>query len=114
MIRRLAEAPGSTDIRILLTHAPDAALLLPRDSRVDLVVAGHTHGGQIQLPLVGPLVTFSRVPRDVAGGGLHVLDGTQVYVSRGVGCERGQAPQIRFLCPPEVSLLTLASIPPAR
>ena len=81
---------------------------LPADTRVDLVVAGHTHGGQLRLPGLGPLVTASNVPRRVGGGGLHRLGGSRrVYVSRGVGMERGQAPRMRFLCPPEVSLLTL-------
>lgn len=106
-IARLEHADDRHAIRILLSHAPDAVLGLPRDSNIDLVVAGHTHGGQVQLPLFGPLLTATRVPREVAGGGLHVLNGNRVYVSRGVGWERGQAPRIRFLCPPEVSLLSL-------
>jgi len=81
--------------------------MLKTPSRIDLVVAGHTHGGQVQLPLVAPLLRVSRVPPSVAAGGLHHLDGRRIYVSRGVGHERGQAPRIRFLCPPEISLLTL-------
>ncbi|HTE06996.1 MAG TPA: metallophosphoesterase, partial [Planctomycetota bacterium] len=75
--------------------------------RVDLVVAGHTHGGQVRLPWIGPLITLTAVPRAVAGGGLHELNGTPLYVSRGVGHEQGDAPRVRFLCPPEISLLTL-------
>jgi hypothetical protein len=102
------EAPaGSDDIRILVSHYPDAALALGPGTRVDLVVAGHTHGGQVVLPGFGPPVTLSDVPRRVAAGGYHRLGDAAVYVSRGVGCERGQAPRIRFLCPPEVSLLEL-------
>jgi predicted MPP superfamily phosphohydrolase len=49
----------------------------------------------------------------VAAGGLHAIDGNPIYVSRGVGCERGQAPRIRFFCPPEISLLTLGPEPGA-
>jgi hypothetical protein len=108
MIDRLQNTSGPEDICILLAHLPDAVFALPSPSRIDLVVCGHTHGGQIQLPLWGPLLTFSHVPRWVAAGGLHDLDGRRIYVSRGVGYERGQAPRIRFLCPPEVSLLTLS------
>jgi uncharacterized protein len=96
-------------VRILLNHYPDAVLGLSRTSPIDLVVAGHTHGGQVQIPWIGPLVTFSRVPRHVAGGGLHRVDGHRIFVSRGAGHERGQAPRLRLFCPPEVSLITLRS-----
>jgi hypothetical protein len=88
---------------------PDVALGLRPGSRIDLVVAGHTHGGQVVLPGFGPPMTLSHVPRAVAAGGLHDLGGNAIYVSRGVGCERGQAPRIRFLCPPEVSLLEVGA-----
>ena len=49
----------------------------------------------------------SRVPRSVGAGGLHSLDGRRIYVSRGVGVERGQAPRLRLGAVPEVSLITL-------
>ncbi len=107
LTERFEARPGTGDIRLLLAHRPDAAKWLAPDTRVDLVVAGHTHGGQLQLPLVGPLTTASDVPRDVAAGGLHSLGGRQLYVSRGIGVERGQAPRLRFGAPPEVSILTL-------
>ncbi len=95
------------DLRILLAHRPDVIYALDSPSRVDLVVAGHTHGGQVVLPFVGALITLSSVPNEVARGGYHELDGRRVYVSRGVGCERGVAPRVRFNCRPEVSCLTL-------
>jgi uncharacterized protein len=98
---------GDNDVRILLSHRPDSVQSLPPNSRIDLVIAGHTHGGQVQLPGIGPLITLSRVPNTVAAGGLHEMDGNCIYVSRGLGRERGQAPSIRFLCPPEITLLTL-------
>lgn len=110
-INAVAAMPGDEDIRILLAHRPDAVLELAEHSRIDLVIAGHTHGGQVVLPFFGPPITLSDVPRRVAAGGLHELDGNRIYVSRGVGCERGQAPPLRFLCPPEISLLTLGAIP---
>lgn len=105
----LESRPGRSDLRLLLAHRPDAVFPLPRDARTDLVVAGHTHGGQVRIPLVGPPVTMSGVPREVAAGGLHTMPGgRRIYVSRGVGLERGgHAPRLRVLCPPELSLLTL-------
>ncbi len=72
------------------------------------MVAGHTHGGQVQLPIVGPLTIASRVPRSVGAGGLHDLRGRTIYVSRGVGVERGQAPRLRLGAPPEVAIVTLS------
>ncbi|NLX06019.1 MAG: phosphohydrolase [Phycisphaerae bacterium] len=105
-IETLLTDPGD-DIRILVSHLPDVVLELPENSRIDLVVSGHTHGGQVQLPLIGPLMTLSRVPAAIAAGGLHTHRGNRIYVSRGVGHEQGQAPTIRFLCPPEISLITL-------
>lgn len=97
--------PGT--ITILVAHRPDTVLHLPESSRVDLTVAGHTHGGQIVVPGFGPLVTLSDVPRDVARGGLSRVDGNQIYVGPGVGIERGDAPQVRLFNRPAVAILTL-------
>lgn len=105
--RALEQRPGARDVRLLLVHHPDPVLRLQPDTRVDLVVSGHTHGGQVQIPLYGPYRTASAVPRDVGAGGLHTLDGRRVYVSRGIGVERGQAPKLRLGAPPEVSVLEL-------
>lgn len=102
----LESSPGD-DLRILLAHHPDWILELAPDSRVDLVVAGHTHGGQVQLPLIGPLITMSHVPRAVASGGLSEHEGNAVFVTSGVGREQQGAPQIRFLARPSVAILTL-------
>lgn len=95
------------ELRLVLAHRPDVALTLGPQSRTDLLVCGHTHGGQVQLPFFGPPFILSQVPRSVGAGGLHVIDGHALYVSRGVGWEHGHAPRVRFNCRPEVSLLTL-------
>jgi predicted MPP superfamily phosphohydrolase len=99
-----AEDPA--DLRILLTHRPDAVYEVP-DGGADLVVAGHTHGGQVRLPWIGPLITMSDVPRDVAAGGLHELNGVPLYLSNGVGMERHTAPQVRFGDRPSIGIVTL-------
>ena len=99
---------ASDDLRLLLAHSPDAVTELADDSSVDLVISGHTHGGQVAIPLFGPPVTATeRVDRDVAAGGLSEVDGNAIYVSTGIGVERGQAPQVRFLVPPSYGLLTV-------
>ena len=99
------------DIRLVLSHRPRVVESLPPACRTDLVVAGHTHGGQVALPWLGPPLVLSPLPNRVGAGGLHELDGRRLYVSRGVGMERHQAPRIRFGAPPEVTLLTLESVP---
>jgi len=107
LIARMERKDAEGDIRILMAHSPDAALLMSRGSRIDLLVSGHTHGGQVVIPLWGPPLTLARIPKSIAAGGLHDFSDFQLYVSRGVGLERHQAPRVRFLCPPEVTLLTI-------
>lgn len=94
-------------LHIVLGHCPNFAL-----GRVDadLLVAGHTHGGQVRLPLVGPLLTFSAVPRRWAHGATEIAPGKLLVVSRGIGMERGKAPRLRLLCRPE---LVLVEVKPA-
>ena len=92
------------DHRIVISHSPDFIDAMPE--RVDLVLAGHTHGGQVVIPFFGPPRTASRLPRLYAGG-LNDYRGTPLHVSRGVGMERGFTPPVRFLCPPEICVLDL-------
>ncbi len=94
--------PGS--FTILLAHHPPLVYRLPPNS-VDLMLAGHTHAGQIRLPLIGPLwPTFEGIPRKYCHG-LHEVNGTSLYVSAGVGCS--WAVPFRIGCPPEIALITL-------
>ena len=103
----LRAASGGDAVTILLSHRPDTVLGLPPSAGIDLTVAGHTHGRQIAVPGFGPLTTLSNVPRRVGAGGLHEVAGNRIYVSTGVGMERGQAPQLRFFVPPSVAVLEL-------
>ena len=90
------------DACLLLSHNPDFVERI-RDPRVDLVLSGHTHGGQIVLPFVGAPITASRYGQKYVHG-LVQGPSARVYVSRGVGTI---GPPIRFGAPPEVTLLTL-------
>ncbi len=87
---------------IVLGHAPDIALGNPP---ADLIVAGHTHGGQVRLPGIGPLITMSQVPRKWAAGVNLLPNGATLVVSRGIGMERRDAPRLRFGCRPELVVL---------
>lgn len=96
----------SVDMTIVVAHQPDEIGKV-RNHPVDLLVAGHTHGGQVTIPLIGPIITASSVPRHVAAGGLNELYGIPVYVSTGVGRERGTAPQVRFGARPSIGLINV-------
>ncbi|MBD2204584.1 metallophosphoesterase [Calothrix sp. FACHB-1219] len=118
----------STTPRIVLSHNPDTAKILEQ-WRVDLQLSGHTHGGHIALPGIGPLVfhykkllkklpkklrswvslflgDFSKVVRYWEWAqGFHQVGNNQLYVNRGLGTYRPG----RLFCPPEVTVITLIS-----
>ena len=98
-------APGRFGIAVM--HSPDPA---PETVACgyELVVAGHTHGGQVRLPLVGALVTNSHLPRRLVSG-LVRMNGAVVHISAGLGTSK-YAP-FRFLCPPEATLLEMRRAP---
>ena len=95
---------GGEKFHIVLGHSPNFSL---GDIEADLLLAGHTHGGQFQLPGIGPLLTISVVPRSWASGLTEIEPGKYLLVSRGIGLERGYAPRMRFLCRPELIILEL-------
>ena len=94
--------PRPPGFHVIVGHAPDFAR---EDRSGDLYLAGHIHGGQVQLPGLGPLVTFSSVPRAWATGRTELPQGGTLFVSRGIGMERGYAPRLRFLCRPEIVVI---------
>jgi predicted MPP superfamily phosphohydrolase len=86
---------------IALTHNPDIFPSIP--ARVALTIAGHTHGGQVALPIVGrPIVPSAFGERYAAG---HIVEGSKhLFVTTGVGTS---ILPVRFRVPPEISLLTI-------
>ena len=102
---RSAGANAAAPARILLSHNPDVIPELPGGDgapAVDLLLAGHTHGGQIKVPLLGPLVTSSAYGSRYAEG--WVPAPMPAFVSRGLGVT---ALPFRFACPAEVVLIDL-------
>jgi predicted MPP superfamily phosphohydrolase len=86
---------------LLFTHNPDIFPDMPR--RVSLTVAGHTHGGQVRLPIIGRPVVPSRFGQRYAAG--HVVEeGRHLFVSSGTGTS---ILPVRFRVPPEIVVLTL-------
>ncbi|MBI5209038.1 MAG: metallophosphoesterase family protein [Elusimicrobia bacterium] len=108
----LAAPPaGPGQLSICLYHYPD---LVPRLAEIpfDLMLCGHTHGGQVRLPWVGAVVSFSRAGTRYARG-LFRAGAKHAFVTQGVGCESYGLAPLRFLCPPELVLITLSKTTPS-
>ena len=100
-----ANGDVSTRLRLGVVHSPyRRALDAFAGNGYDLVLAGHTHGGQVCLPGVGALVTNCDLPRDQVRG-LSRWGSSWLHVSAGLGTSK-YAP-FRFACRPEASLLTV-------
>lgn len=94
-----------SEFGVCLYHFPDFAPMVERVP-YDLMLSGHTHGGQVKLPGVGALISMSRAGTAYAGG-VFRSEGRTAVVTQGVGCESYGLPRFRFLCPPEVVLVEL-------
>ncbi len=100
--------------KLLLTHSPDTIEDAVKNN-ADLVLAGHTHGGQIRLPLIGAIYASSKYGTKYASG-LFKINNTKMYVTKGIGKvkvnlgkKRLKIPltNIRLNCPSEISIITL-------
>ncbi|MEM8944391.1 MAG: metallophosphoesterase [Planctomycetota bacterium] len=107
---RAADFAGAPDasqqeslFRLAMLHSPDQ-LAWARGHNVNLALAGHTHGGQLRFPVLGPIISPSRYGTRFACG-VFRQDQTVMHVTRGV---TGKTP-LRWNCPPEIALLELAS-----
>ncbi len=87
---------------IILSHSPDI-VLNPLASRSALILSGHTHGGQMVFPWIGPLYAPTRLGRRRMSG-LQTVEGRLLYINRGLG---EVFPPMRLNCPPELAMITL-------
>jgi len=107
--RALSSVEGQGPL-IVLHHMPYPDLIPPGFAeRVDLMCAGHVHGGQVALPFYGALLTLSKYGKRFERGLYPDADGRgfSLYVSRGIGMEGGSVPRVRFCARPEIALLEL-------
>ncbi|CAN5722310.1 metallophosphoesterase [soil metagenome] len=99
------------DFTILLAHQPDQAEHVRRTADdVDLVLSGHTHGGQVRLPGVGAIMNSAQRD-DLYEAGVRRRPWTQVYTSRGIGTVHLP---VRFMTRPEIAILELTGAPRPR
>ncbi|HET9088578.1 MAG TPA: metallophosphoesterase [Acidobacteriaceae bacterium] len=88
---------------ILMAHEPDYADRVIQHGGVDLMLSGHTHGGQIRVPMIGALY-LPKLGRKYVEGHFSLGNGLQLYVNRGIG---SVGVPFRFYCRPELTMITL-------
>ncbi|RAJ61779.1 putative MPP superfamily phosphohydrolase [Streptomyces sp. Amel2xB2] len=99
------------DLSLALVHAPYLRSLdaFTADG-YPLILAGHTHGGQLCVPFYGALVTNCDLDTDrVKGLSTHFAGGNRAYLHVSAGCGANRYTPVRFACPPEATLLTLTA-----
>ncbi len=101
-IQQVMKGIPEKSFTVFLGHTPDF-ILWAKENKIDLLLAGDTHGGQLRLPIIGPIVVKSKISRRYCRG-LIRENGTYLHISSGVGTI---GVPMRFLCPPEISILTL-------
>jgi uncharacterized protein len=99
------ESEAGRPARILLAHSPDQ-FKWAQANDVDLMLAGHLHGGQVRLPLIGA-ITSPSIHGVRYAAGLFTAGNTVMHVSRGIGA----LTPLRYRCPPEIAILVLRSQP---
>ena len=107
-LAKLVQTAPKDSPQLLLFHSPEI-MLEAAEHGIDLYLCGHTHGGQVRLPLIGPLLTSSQLGRRFVMG-LYKMGRTHLYISRGIGLEGLSAPRVRFLSPPEMTLVTIKAV----
>ena len=102
--RAALEHDAPVDCSLLLAHAPLAARMVPANAEPDLMLSGHTHGGQVRIPLIWRALLPSCRGGFVAG--LYEMPWGHVYVNRGFGTSR--ILPLRWRCPAEVAMIELS------
>ncbi len=96
---------GADKVNILITHSLDVLFGLS-NHEIDMSFSGHTHGGQVCFPLIGPIFTHTEAGRTYAHGMKRIMKITAI-ISKGLGSSRYYP--MRLLCRPEAGLVTLES-----
>ena len=96
---------GPEDFSILLYHYSDLVESL-KGLNVDLYLSGHTHGGQVALPVYGAVVTLAKFGKKYESG-MYRVGKTLLYVNRGIGLESNHAPKVRFFARPEITVFEI-------
>ncbi|TKI71616.1 metallophosphoesterase [Lysinibacillus mangiferihumi] len=99
----LSQMDDTYDYEIVLMHEPDMAELL-KDTSVNLLLAGHSHGGQIRIPFMKTIKTSLAEKYDDGFYTINKDNGMQLYVNTGIGTSRIAA---RFMVPPEIAVFTI-------
>jgi hypothetical protein len=96
---------ASADYRIAINHTPNLADEAVAHG-VNLYCCGHTHGGQVRIPFWGAIITNAECGKRYEAG-FYQRGNTSIHTSRGLGLEPPPAVQVRFLCRPEITLITV-------
>jgi len=98
----------SGKLKICITHTPDMDLFVDFvENKTDIVISGHTHGGQVRIPAVGALISGANIPVKYASG-LFYFEKFVLYISRGLG--EGRYSPFRVYCQPEATLININSV----
>src|SRR3989304_1897177 len=106
--KKVHEINSRGKLRIVLIHTPDTdSIINLARKKTDIIFSGHTHGGQVRLPLIGAVISGCKIKTKFASG-LFYLKDLILYVTRGLG--EGKYSQFRFYCPPEASLVRIYKV----
>lgn len=103
-VRKTMENYDPEKINILLSHTIDVFLDIGA-GEIDLAFSGHSHGGQVRLPWIGPIITHTMLGKAYASG-IKEIQGAQCSISRGISA--GRYTRLRLLCLPEVLILEVS------